>query len=114
MSRASGFVSNGIAGEGIHPSDVRVGGMARNITPFTKERLVERMTALKPKLEEHVEFIKNCVLEAGLPADLGVVNQPLMAVDATYGSNEFDMDKFSEVLPEAWYDDPEIGKRLFL
>jgi coenzyme F420 hydrogenase subunit alpha len=100
-----------IAGEGIHPSDIRVGGMARNITPFTKERLIERMTALKPKLEEHVEFIKNCVLEAGLPKDLGVVNQPLMATDATYGTNEFDMDKFSEVLPEAWYDDPEIGKR---
>ena len=30
---------------------------------------------------------------------------------ATYGTNEFDMDIFSEVLPEAWYDDPEIGKR---
>ncbi|WP_296866469.1 nickel-dependent hydrogenase large subunit, partial [uncultured Methanobrevibacter sp.] len=100
-----------IAGEGIHPSDIRVGGMARNITPFTKERLIERMTALKPKLEAHVEFIKNCVLEAGLPKDLGVVNQPLMAADATYGTNEFDMSKFSEVLPESWYDDPEIGKR---
>ena len=105
------YVVDMIAGEGIHPSDIRVGGMARNITPFTKERLIERMTALKPKLEAHVEFIKNCVAEAGLPADLGVVNQPLMAVDATYGSNEFDMDKFSEVLPESWYDDPEIGKR---
>ena len=105
------YVVDMIAGEGIHPSDIRVGGMARNITPFTKDRLVERMTALKPKLEAHIEFIKGCVLEAGLPKDLGVVNQPLLAVDPTYGSNEFDMDAFSEVLPEAWYDDPEIGKR---
>ena len=104
------YVVDMCAGEGIHPADIRVGGMARNITPFTKERLIERMTALKPKLEAHVEFIKNLVLEAGLPKDLGVVNQPLMAMDATYGTNEFDMDKFSEVLPEAWYDDPEIGK----
>ena len=103
------YVVDMIAGEGIHPSDVRVGGMARNITPFTKDRLIERMTALRPKLEAHVEFIKNLVLEAGLPKDLGVVNQPLMAVDPLYGSNDFDMDKFSEVLPEAWYDDPEIG-----
>ena len=39
------YVVDMIAGEGIHPSDVRVGGMARNITPFTKERLIERMTA---------------------------------------------------------------------
>ena len=105
------YVVDMIAGEGIHPSDIRVGGMARNITPFTKERLVERMTALRPKLEEHIEFIKNLVLEAGLPKDLGVVNQPLMATDALYGTNDFDMDKFSEVLPEAWYDDPEIGKK---
>ncbi len=105
------YVVDMIAGEGIHPSDVRVGGMARNITPFTKDRLVERMTALRPKLEEHIEFIKNLVLEAGLPKDLGVVNQPLLAVHPTYGVNEFDMDAFSEVLPEAWYDDPEVGKR---
>ena len=105
------YVVDMIAGEGIHPSDVRVGGMARNITPFTKERLIERMTALRPKLEAHIEFIKNLVLEAGLPKDLGVVNQPLMAVDPVYGTNDFDMDKFSEVLPEAWYDDPEIGTK---
>ena len=105
------YVVDMIAGEGIHPSDIRVGGMARNITPFTKERLVERMTALRPKLEAHIEFIKNLVLEAGLPKDLGVVNQPLMAVDPLYGTNDFDMDKFSEVLPEAWYDDPEIGTK---
>ena len=105
------YVVDMIAGEGIHPSDIRVGGMARNITPFTKERLVERMTALRPKLEAHIELIKNWVLEAGLPKDLGVVNQPLLATDATYGTNEFDMDAFSEVLPEAWYDDPEIGTK---
>ncbi len=104
------YVVDMCAGEGIHPADIRVGGMARNITPFTKERLIERMTALRPKLEAHVELIKNLVLEVGLPKDLGVVNQPLMATDATYGTNDFDMDKFSEVLPEAWYDDPEIGK----
>ena len=32
-------------------------------------------------------------------------------MDATYGTNDFDMDKFSEVLPEAWYDEPDIGKK---
>ena len=105
------YVVDMIAGEGIHPSDVRVGGMARNITPFAKERLIERMTALRPKLEAHIELIKNCVVEKGLPDDLGVVNQPLLAVDPLYGVNDFDMDAFSEVLPEAWYDDPEVGKR---
>ena len=105
------YVVDMCAGEGIHPADIRVGGMARNITPFTKERLIERMTALRPKLEAHIELIKNLVLEAGFPEGLGVVNQPLLAVHPTYGVNEFDMDAFSEVLPEAWYDDPEVGKR---
>ena len=111
VRKTAQYVVDMIAGEGIHPSDVRVGGMARNITPFTKERLLERMTALKPTLEAHIELIKNCVAEKGLPDDLGVVNQPLLATDQTYGTNEFDMNRFSEVLPEAWYDDPEIGKK---
>ncbi|WP_407376852.1 coenzyme F420 hydrogenase subunit alpha [Methanobrevibacter sp.] len=105
------YVVDMVAGEGIHPADIRVGGMARNITPFTKERLIERMTALRPKLEAHIELIKNLVAEAGFPEGLGVVNQPLLAVHPTYGVNEFDMDAFSEVLPESWYDDPEVGKR---
>ncbi|WP_458403952.1 coenzyme F420 hydrogenase subunit alpha [Methanobrevibacter sp.] len=105
------YVVDMIAGEGIHPADIRVGGMARNITPFTKERLIERMTALRPKLEAHVELIKNLVAEVGFPEGLGVVNQPLLAAHPTYGVNDFDMDAFSEVLPESWYDDPEIGKR---
>ena len=74
------YVVDMLAGEGIHPSDVRVGGMARNITPFAKERLIERMTALKSDLEAHIELIKNCVAESaekmGMPAELGVVDQP--------------------------------------
>lgn len=35
-----------------------------------------------------------------------------LASSASYGNlDEFDYDNFSEVLPEAWYDDPEIGKK---
>ncbi|WP_409200352.1 coenzyme F420 hydrogenase subunit alpha [Methanobrevibacter sp. DSM 116169] len=106
------YVVDMIAGEGIHPSDIVVGGMARNISPLAKEKLVERIKELKPTLEAHVELIKNLVLEKGLPTDLGVVDAPTLASDPNYGKNEwFDFDKFSEVLPEEWYDDPEVGKR---
>ena len=106
------YVVDMVAGEGIHPSDVRIGGMAKNISPLTKDKLVTRMKDLKPILEGHVELIKNLVLEKGLPKDLGVVDVPVLASSAGYGDNDwFDLDKFSEVLPEAWYDDPEIGKR---
>ena len=106
------YVVDMIAGEGIHPSDVRVGGMAQNISPLAKEKLVQRVKDLKPVLEGHVELIKNLVLEKGLPKDLGVVDAPILASDGTYGNNDwFDFDKFSEVLPEEWYDDPAIGKK---
>lgn len=112
VRKAVQYVVDMVAGEGIHPSDVRIGGMARNITPFTKERLITRMKELKPTLEAHVELIKNCVIEKGLPDDLGIIDNPLMATSPSYGDNDFfDMDKFSEVLPEAWYDDPDIGKK---
>ena len=105
------YVVDMIAGEGIHPSDIRVGGMARNITPFTKDKLITRMKDLKPELEAHVELIENLVLEAGLPKDLGVVDAPLFAPYESYGGNDFDYANFSEVLPEAWYDDPDMGKK---
>lgn len=37
---------------------------------------------------------------------------PILASSPGYGNNDwFDLDKFSEVLPEAWYDDPAIGKK---
>ncbi|MDL2246694.1 coenzyme F420 hydrogenase subunit alpha [Methanobrevibacter sp. OttesenSCG-928-K11] len=106
------YVVDMIAGEGIHPSDIRVGGMAQNISPLAKDKLVQRIKDLKPVLEGHVELIKNLVLEKGLPKDLGVVDAPALASDGTYGNNDwFNFDKFSEVLPEVWYDDPAIGKK---
>ena len=106
------YVVDMIAGEGIHPSDIRIGGMARNISPLAKDKLVERINQLKPTLENHVELIKGLVADKGLPKDLGVVDAPTLASDAHYGKNEwFDFDKFSEVQPEEWYDDPAVGKK---
>ena len=70
------------------------------------------MVGLKDTLENHVELIKDLVYKADFPEDLGVVNQPLFVSDPNYGNPDaFDMNKFSEVLPEAWYGDEEVGKR---
>ena len=100
------------AGEGIHPSDIRLGGMARNITSATKDKLIDRLKAFKPDMEKHVELMKSFIAARELPEGLGVVDAPLLASSASYGNlDEFDYDNFSEVLPEAWYDDPEIGKK---
>lgn len=106
------YVVDMVAGEGIHPSDVRIGGMAKNISPLTKDKLLTRIKNLKPTLESHVELIKNLVLEKDLPKDLGVIDAPVLASHDFYGDNDwFDFDKFSEVLPEVWYDDPAVGKK---
>lgn len=106
------YVVDMVAGEGIHPSDIRVGGMARNISSLAKDKLSERLKALVPAIDEHVELIEGLVLDKGLPNGLGAIDAPLFASDALYGNRDyFDFDKFSEVMPESWYDDPEIGKR---
>jgi coenzyme F420 hydrogenase subunit alpha len=106
------YVVDMLAGEGIHPSDIRVGGMARNITSATKDKLIDRLKDFKPDMEKHVELMKSFIAARELPEGLGVVDAPLLASSASYGNlDEFDYDNFSEVLPEAWYDDPEIGKK---
>lgn len=106
------YVVDMVAGEGIHPSDVRIGGMADNITELARKRLYARLKQLKPKLNEHVELIISLVEEKGLPEGLGAHNQPTLATHQLYGDRtKFDLDRFTEVMPESWYDDPEIGKR---
>ncbi|MCF0226770.1 MAG: coenzyme F420 hydrogenase subunit alpha [Methanobrevibacter sp.] len=112
VRKATQFVVDTIAGEGIHPSDIRLGGMARNISPLAKDKLIEKMTALKGTLENHVELIKDLVHKADFPEDLGKVDVPLFVSDPTYGNTDaFPLDKLTEVLPEAWYGDEAVGKR---
>ena len=106
------YVVDMIAGEGIHPSDIRIGGMARNISELARRKLYARFSALVPKVNAHVELIENLVLEKEFPKGLGVVNAPVFASDVIYGKNDFfDLDRFTEIVPEVWYDDPEVGKR---
>ena len=101
-----------VAGEGIHPSDVRIGGMASNISEVARKRLYARLKQLKPKLDAHVELIIGLVADKGFPKGLGVTNAPTLATDKLYGNREnFDLDRFTEIMPESWYDDPEVAKR---
>jgi len=101
-----------VAGEGIHPSDVRIGGMASNISEVARKRLYARLKQLKPKLDAHVELIIGLVADKGFPEGLGVTNAPTLATDVLYGNRDnFDLDRFTEIMPESWYDDPEVAKR---
>ena len=106
------YVVDMVAGEGIHPSDVRIGGMARNLSELARKKLYTRMKALVPVVDNHVELMTNLILEKDIPEGLGVIDAPVFASDVVYGKREFfDLDRFTEIVPELWYDDPEIGKR---
>ena len=106
------YVVDMVAGEGIHPSDVRIGGMARNLSELARKKLYTRLKALVPVVDNHVELMTNLILEKDIPEGLGVIDAPVFASDVVYGKREFfDLDRFTEIVPELWYDDPEIGKR---
>ena len=106
------YVVDMVAGEGIHPSDVRIGGMARNISELARKKLYTRLKALVPVVDNHVELMTNLILEKDIPEGLGAITAPVFASDVVYGKREFfDLDRFTEIVPELWYDDPEIGKR---
>ncbi|MEG3224379.1 MAG: coenzyme F420 hydrogenase subunit alpha [Methanobacteriales archaeon Met13] len=112
IRKTAQYVVDMVAGEGIHPSDVRIGGMADNISEVARKKLYARLKVLKPKVDAHVELIIGLVADKGLPAGLGVHNQPTLASDKLYGDRtKFDLDRFTEVMPESWYDDAEIAKR---
>jgi len=52
------------------------------------------------------------IADKDLPKGLGVHGQPTLASSRTYGDRtQFDLDRFTEVMPESWYDDADIAKR---
>ena len=88
------YVVDMVGGEGIHPSDVRIGGMARNISEVARKRLYARLRALQPKVDAHVELIIGLVADKGFPEGLGVTNAPSMATHQLYGDRtKFDLDQ---------------------
>ena len=112
VRKATQYVVDVVAGEGIHPSDIRIGGMAQNISPLAKDKLIERMKDLKQTLFDHVELMKGFIEDADLPKGLGAVDAPLFATGQFYGNaDDFNLEDVTEVLPEAWYGNEEIGKR---
>jgi len=112
VRKTAQMVVDMVGGEGIHPPNPRIGGMVQNLSEIARKRLYGRLKALQPKLDDHVDLIIGLVADKGLPEGLGVHNQPVLATDRLYGDrNKFDLDRFTEIMPETWYDDPEVGKR---
>ena len=51
------YVVDMVAGEGIHPSDVRIGGMASNISELSKEKAIHTYKSTSTKIDAHVDLI---------------------------------------------------------
>lgn len=88
VRKTAQYVVDMVGGEGIHPSDIRIGGMARNITELARKRLYSRLKALQPVLDEHVDLIVGLVADKDLPKELGVHDQPTLATDLLYGDRD--------------------------
>ena len=112
IRKHSQFVEDIVGGEGIHPSDIRIGGMAHNITKNAKNKVKTRIQGMMNLLKEHVEMMATFIEEKELPKHLGEHKQPVFASSNTYGSNTaYSMQDIEEILPESWYDTEKIGKR---
>jgi len=100
------YVEDVIGGEGIHPSDIRIGGMAHNITKNTKNKIKTRITGLKGLLEKHVEQMAEYIEQKEFPDNLGNHAQPVLATSNTYGSRQnINLQSIQEIMPSSWYTD---------
>ncbi len=100
------FVEDVIGGEGIHPSDIIIGGMAHNITKNTKNKIKTRISGLMKLLEEHVEQMAGYIEDKDFPEDLGKHAQPVLATSNTYGSRQnISLSSIQEIMPNSWYSD---------
>lgn len=106
------YVEDVVGGEGIHPSDIRIGGMAHNLTKNSVNKIKTRIQGLSNLLESHVEQIAGLVEDKDFPENLGVHDKDVFATSNTYGErNNLELTKVEEILPTSWYDDDTIGER---
>lgn len=100
------YVEDVVGGEGIHPSDIRIGGMAHNITKNTKNKIKTRINGLMNLLEKHVEEMASYIEAKDFPEKLGEHAQPVLATSNTYGSRQnINLSSIDEIMPTSWYFD---------
>jgi len=109
-------------GEAIHPSNPRVGGMYRNVSPWAKQKMAdlakEGLVLAREQMEFMLEVIRNMQnrgftdvagKEIPIPRTLGYHNQGVMATAPMYGSSSlderpmWDPTRWKETRPWDWY-----------
>ncbi|MDO5851663.1 MAG: coenzyme F420 hydrogenase subunit alpha [Methanobacteriaceae archaeon] len=105
------YIQDTIGGEGIHPPDIRIGGMDHNITKSTINKIKTRIKNIQKLTQDHVEYMITCFKNKEFPDELGMHNQPILTTSNHYGnSNNFLVDKYEEMMPTTWFDQIEISK----
>jgi len=112
-----------VGGEPIHPSNPRVGGMYKNITPRAKAKIYDLAKEGSMLAREHMDFMITVLKDwenrpaASVPngpevektEKFGYHDQGYMAVDPLYGNSSLDVDqrwfpeRWTEVRPWDWY-----------
>jgi len=111
-----------VGGEAIHPSNPRVGGMYRNISPQAKTKAYDLAKEGIPLAHEQMDFMIALLrnfqdrdwsgfgeTQVPIPKKLGYHNQGYMATDPIYGTTSladhpsWDPDRHREVRPPGYY-----------
>lgn len=112
-----------VGGEPIHPSNPRIGGMYKNISPRAKAKCYDLLKEGKDLAREHMEFMITVLKDwdarptasvaAGYEVEktekFGFHDQGYMAVDPLYASTNLDAEpkwypeRWTEVRPWDWY-----------
>ena len=106
MRKDGQYFVDTIGGEAIHPPNVKIGGMAKNISPEAKNKLIARAKHYLELAEVQCDYMMNLFNEGKLadgtkiPEKLGYHDFPLLATSLTYGDiTKYDYSQTVEVSP---------------
>lgn len=106
MRKIGQYFVDTIGGEAIHPPNVVIGGMAKNITREAKNKLMNYASTYLKLAEEQCEYLlgiyesRKLVDGTEIPKELGYHNFPYLATHPTYGDRtKLDMRNVVETTP---------------
>ncbi|MCL2142274.1 MAG: coenzyme F420 hydrogenase subunit alpha [Methanimicrococcus sp.] len=106
MRKIGQYFVDTIGGEAIHPPNIIIGGMAKNISPDAKNKLIAKAKAYVDLANVQCDYMLGVFNKGKLadgteiPEKLGYHDYPLLATSLTYGDNtKFDYSQTVEVSP---------------
>ncbi|MDV0444663.1 NAD-reducing hydrogenase HoxS subunit beta [Methanimicrococcus sp. At1] len=106
MRKIGQYFVDTIGGEAIHPPNIKIGGMAKNISPEAKDKLIARAKNYLELAAVQCDYMMNIYNEGKLndgtelPEKLGYHDFPLLATSLTYGDiSKFDYSQAVEYSP---------------